>query len=218
MEYKVYVANLPERIDRKKSIQNQFNGRSEFQVQIISALKHKIGAKGLWETFIGILKREIESNSPYFIFCEDDHVFTEDYNKEFFDKQVFQAQEYGADLLSGGVSWMKNPIQCSENLFWISHFTANQFIVVFRSLYQKIMEINDDSQYFVLDRKLSDLSDNAFVTYPFISIQKEFGYSDATPYNNETPGFVDYLFHRERERVKILNKVKNYYVMQSYEK
>ena len=214
----MYVANLPERKERKMSILEQFNDRSEFQVQIVPAIKHEMGAKGLWETFIGVLKREIESNSPYFIFCEDDHVFTEDYNREFFDKQVSQAKEYGADLLSGGVSWMKNPIQCSENMFWISHFTANQFIVVFHRLYQKILESNVGGRYFVLDRKLSDLSDSTFVTYPFISIQKEFGYSDATPYNNEKPGFVDYLFRRERERVRILNKVKNFYTMREYEK
>mgnify|MGYP006896749853 CR=1 FL=1 len=206
----VYVANLPGRTARRNSIETEFEGRPEFNVSIVPAIKHPKGAWGLWQTFMGILKIEIQSGSPFFIFCEDDHVFTNDYDRNVFIQQIDQAQIMKADLLSGGFSWTQVPIQVTEHLFWVHRFTGTQFLVVFRQFYERILNSSSNQNY-ILDHRLSELSDNVFMTYPIISIQKEFGYSDATPYNNEQKGFVDFLFNREREKFYILNKVKEYY-------
>lgn len=100
----VYALNLPNRVERLKSIQKQFDKKSEYDFQVISAIKHPIGAYGQWKSLIRIVKQEIEKNSDFFIFCEDDHVFTKDYNFEYLSDSIKQADRLGADFLCGGGS------------------------------------------------------------------------------------------------------------------
>lgn len=117
----------------------------------------------------------------------------------------------GADLLSGGVSWMRDSLQVRENLFWIERFTGMQFTVVFKRFYDKILAIKyDENQKYVTDSFLSMLSDSIFVMHPYISVQKEFGYSDVTEKNNKE-GYVQSLFERTDKTLCILKKVRNHY-------
>ena len=84
-----------------------------------------------------------------------------------------------------------------------------QFTVVFRRFYDALLQ-DHPKVSFVTDIRLSELSDNIFVTYPYLSVQREFGYSDVTPCNNPR-GHVDWLFRTTREKFRILNKVRSYY-------
>jgi len=203
----VYVPNLAKRVERKKSISNQFQGRTEFNLFIVSAIEHKIGGFGLWQTFHKIVTLEKEKNSPFFIFCEDDHIFTPDYSPNYLQRTLLQADSLGADILSGGVSWSQSPIQCSQHLFWVNAFTGMQFTVVFNRFYQSIIDSPLD-EWNVTDIFISGLSNNIFVMYPFISIQSEFGYSDVTPKNNNN-GFVHELFKKSMDKFDVLQKVRN---------
>ena len=84
-----------------------------------------------------------------------------------------------------------------------------QFTVIFRRFYQRILN-SDQSEGYICDNYLSELSDNKFVMYPFISKQKEFGYSDITIYNNEK-GHINRCFLNVNNTLKAVAKVKNYY-------
>ena len=66
--------------------------------------------------------------------------------------------------------------------------------------------ISDD----ITDFHISSNSDNIFVTYPFFSVQKEFGYSDVTSFNNKE-GYVDGLFKGTSIGLDILDKVRTFY-------
>ena len=44
----VYVINLKERTERRQHIEEQFQGKVEFDLHWIEAIKHSIGAVGLW--------------------------------------------------------------------------------------------------------------------------------------------------------------------------
>lgn len=205
----VYIPNLPERTDRIKSITHQFAGREEFVLHIVPAIRHVIGAYGQWKTFVSIVRKEAEKNQPYFIFCEDDHVFTNNYEFDYLTKCIIEADKYEADILCGGIGLVKDPIQCGEHLFWIRTFNGMQFTVIFRRFYQRILN-SDQSEGYICDNYLSELSDNKFVMYPFISKQKEFGYSDITIYNNEK-GHINRCFLNVNNTLKAVAKVKNYY-------
>ncbi|MBW4762089.1 glycosyl transferase, partial [Prevotella melaninogenica] len=98
----VYVPNLQERVDRKKSIMHQFKRRSEFILTIVPAIKNKIGAWGLWQTFIKIVEEENKKGSDFFILCEDDHVFTKNYSSQYLFENIVAADDREADLLFGG--------------------------------------------------------------------------------------------------------------------
>jgi hypothetical protein len=62
----------------------------------------------------------------------------------------------------------------------------------------------------ITDISLSTITENKFVIYPYISTQKEFGYSDVTSANTQD-GYVDSIFEASMSRFEKMNKVRKYY-------
>lgn len=205
----VFVPNLNKRTDRKESVLAQYAGKKEFDLYIVPAIEHANGSWGLWQTFYQIVSQEAEKDTPFFIFGEDDHIFSNCYTSEFLLKIIHDADSLGADLLSGGMSWLNNPIQVTDHLFWVKAFNGMQFTVVFKRFYQTILSGHTDKGH-VTDAFLSGLSDNIFVIYPYISTQADFGYSDVTSRNN-IEGHVPALFTNNLKRLDRLNKVRLFY-------
>lgn len=205
----VYAPNLVQRPERKTSIMEQFRDRSEFELHVVSALETKQPTWGLWQTFYKIVEQESKKNSEFFIFCEDDHVFTESYSKDRLLQSIEQAEAMKADILSGGMAVTQVPIQVTPNLFWVNWFNGMQFTIVFRRSYDTILAAKTTDGY-TLDVMLSHLLKNKFVIYPYISIQKEFGYSDATSINNEV-GRVTRFFEKAQSSLGKLKQVQRFY-------
>ena len=90
-----------------------------------------------------------------------------------------------------------------------------QFTVIFNRFYQKIIQ-SDTEEGFISDHYLSEISDHKFVMHPFISIQKEFGYSDITAQNNQK-GYVRRCFKTIDEKLHLLKKVEQFYKKATYE-
>ncbi len=82
-----------------------------------------------------------------------------------------------------------------------------QFTVVYRKFFPTILE-SDVQGAHTLDLYLSTLSDDILVISPYISVQKEFGYSDVTS-KNSTAGRIDALFNERNTTLNILRKVRN---------
>lgn len=196
----LYVINLPERSDRKKHIENQFLDRNEFDVTIVEACKDKIGAVGLWKSICKIIKMAIDNDDDVIIICEDDHEFTPHYNKEFLLKSILEANNQGVEILSGGISGFNLGIPITMESVWISDFYGTQFIVLFSSAFNKLLDESFDNNV-TADDIISEVIVNKMVMYPFISIQKEFGYSDVTKHNNEK-GLVSRWFVNTEARLK----------------
>lgn len=204
-----FVINLKKRTDRKERIQKEFSGRSEFQINIVSAQEHPVGAIGLWNTIKYIVNDLTDKDDDFILLCEDDHCFTEHYSKEILFNNIRAAKKKSADILSGGVSWFNGAVQLEENLFWVQKFSATQFIVVFRKFFKVILETpfseGDDADY-----KISNLSENKFFIYPFISTQKEYGYSDISAKNNQE-GYLTDLFAKGSKCLENLRNVSLFY-------
>lgn len=205
----VYAINLPERTERLKSIKREFTGKKEFRLSIIPSIRHDIGAFGQWLTFINIVRCEAEKKSDYFVFCEDDHVFTHNYDYNTFFEYIMEANKMEADILCGGVGYLEDPIQCSDRLFWINSFNGMQFIVIYNRFYDKIL-MADTNTYQITDYFISNVSDRIFVCYPFISVQKEFGYSDITN-SNKQKGHLRKCFHHSEKTIQRIIKIKQFY-------
>jgi len=210
----IFSANLLERLDRRNHISAEYFLRPEFDMTIVPAIKHNSGAIGLWETLNYIIRELVNYDYEYFIFCEDDHTFTKDYSKMFLEHCINNANQLDADILLGGISWFDIAVQASKNLFWVNNFSGTQFVVIFKKFYQIILNVNDFKVTDSADHKLSTLTDKKFIVSPFISIQKEFGYSDITSLNNEI-GRIDYLFEQTSNRIELLKKVKLFYFSNS---
>jgi hypothetical protein len=202
------IVNLPERKDRYNNIVQTFKFRKEFGFKVFRPSPQALGSVSLWIT----IKKIIETVDPgldFFIFCEDDHVFTSHYSFDLFQKCINEAQQLDADILCGGVSWFKTGMQVSKNLFWVEKFSGLQFTVIFKKFYQTILDASF-TEFDQADYRISGLTDKKFVIYPFISIQKDFGYSDVTKRNHEERR-VERLFEEASEKFSLLRKVKANY-------
>ena len=204
-----FVPNLVIRTDRKESILREFDGRSEFALTIVKAREHKFGAFGLWQTILHILQDLVKPEDDFIILCEDDHYFTADYTKSDLLNAITVAAQKGADILLGGVSGFSSIIHITENLYWVENFSGLQFTVIFRKFFNTIINAPLDN-YYAADYRISDLTNDKILIYPYLSSQKEFGYSDATPRNGE-PGRVTEFFNNAANRVKIIDEVNEFY-------
>lgn len=198
-----YIINLCERTERREHIVKQFSGRTEFDTVIVDAVKHEIGAVGLWKSIIAIIKMAADNDDDVIVICEDDHEFTEHYNRDVFIRNIIEANAQGVDYLSGGIGYFFLAVQVSEHRFWVNPSSATQFIVIYKRFFDKILnEPYDDNV--IADILLSGMTGNKMVMYPFISMQRDFGYSDVTPAHNSTPGLVDCLFSESSRKLGVL--------------
>jgi hypothetical protein len=205
----VFAINLAERSDRRSHIVTQFENKPEFELYIVSAIKHKIGAIGLWQTMHKIVTKAKDNNDEYIIICEDDHFFKETYNNNLLIEALEKADQQQAALLLGGVSYFEDAVQIDQKLFWLRNFTGTQFVVMFNRFYEKFLNIdfNDGDS---IDLKMSHISNNIYCIYPFISTQKEFGYSDVTK-KNEQEGVVEEYFKKSEKRLRALSFLRKYF-------
>ncbi|MBS1663082.1 MAG: hypothetical protein JST68_18710 [Bacteroidetes bacterium] len=205
----VFAVNLKSRTDRHQHIRQVFSGRPEFELTIVQAEEHTTGAIGLWNTIVKLISKVEQAGYEYIILCEDDHQFTEDYSPAALFDRIDEAIAHDADVLLGGPSWFSGALQVSPDLFWVDRFAGLQFTVLFRKFFPRILRA-DFRRGDAADYKIADLSENKYFIYPSISTQIEFGYSDATPTNND-PGRVDKLFDVSRKCAKTLVNVRDYY-------
>lgn len=204
-----YIINLKRRTERLKHVLFQFEGKAEFDIHIVEACKHKIGAVGLWESIVKIIKEVIDGDDDVIIICEDDHTFTLDYNREEFIHHVIKAAEQGIEILSGGIGGFGNAYPIGPKRYWVDWLWFTQFIVIYRPFFQRILD-EPFTEIDTADGKISKMASNKAVIYPFISIQHDFGYSDVTQSNNEIKGKVTELSRETDKRLGIIREVACY--------
>lgn len=198
-----YIINLPERNDRRSHILRQFDGKAEFQVHVIDACKHEVGAIGLWNSICKIIRIAKRKKEDVIIICEDDHYFTDCYNKDYFIENVILAGNNGAELLNGGIGGFGKAWLYSNNLFKVDWFWCTQFIVVYKSLFETILNYQFKESD-TADGVLSVIARKKLALFPFISKQKETGYSDVTFANHENPHLIVEHFKRAELRLSVL--------------
>lgn len=204
-----FAINLQRRTDRKHHIVKQFKEKRGFDLAVVNAIEDKIGAIGLWKTIRKIIKDVQEKEYPFILICEDDHLFTDSFDYDRLIYSIDQAKLLEADLLLGGLSNFDDGIPLSNGMFWVSAFTGFHFVIVFEKFYSQILSLQL-YPHENIDIKMGALSTNIFCMYPFISIQKEFGYSDVTS-RNGTRGVVSKYFENVEKRMDILIYLKKHF-------
>lgn len=205
-----YVINLKDRIDRRNNMMEQFQDKSEFDLNFIEAETHSLGTVGLWKSIVKVIHVAIENNDDVILLCEDDHTFTSAYNKEYLFANLVEASKIGAELLAGGIGGFGVAVPVASNLYWMDWFWCNQFVIIFRPLFERILAYSfTDTD--TADGVLSVLTYKKMTMYPFISIQKDFGYSDVTLLNNKVKGLISSYFVNTNERFSLIHKINQYY-------
>lgn len=206
-----YIINLKQRPERLQHVLKQFGGRNEFDVTVVEACKHKIGAVGLWHSIIKVIHLAIENQDDVIIICEDDHTFTEHYDRDYLFQNVLEAHEQACDVLCGGIGGFNHAVPLTHNRYWIDSFWCTQFIVVYRKFFKKILNEPYDESV-TADDKISEMTSHKMVLYPFISVQHDFGYSDVTKKNNDSSGIITEYFKNANERLGKYRKVYDQYL------
>ena len=210
-----YVINLRERTERKEHIVKEFEGKTEFEVNFVEACTHPIGAVGLWNSIVKIIHQAVQEDHDVILICEDDHYFTEHYSQEYLFENILNAHEQGADILSGGIGGFGYAVPVAKNRYWVDWLWCTQFIVVYKKFFRKILdyEFKDDD---TADGVISKLSDNLMTLYPFISRQKEFGYSDITQANKDNPNLITQHFERTDRYLSSIHHISTFYNYPDY--
>lgn len=199
----VYIINLPNRPERLRHSLRQFEGRDEFDVNVIEATYDKIGALGLWKSIKMVIRNAIEKDEDMCIICEDDHTFTESYSRNRFIMNILEAHRLKAAYLLGGITGgFSNMLVLPSGLCWLDAFWGTQFVVVFKSFYERILN-EDFLDSDVADAKFSEMTSNKFVIYPMISHQTDFGYSDVTDVN-ASKGHIEAITSATESRMERL--------------
>lgn len=205
-----YVINLKERTDRKKHIYDQFHNKPEFDLNFIEAEEHPVGTIGLWKSIVKVIKEAIKNEDDIILLCEDDHTFTSFYSKEYMFSNIFNAYKKDAELLSGGIGGFGVAVPIGPNLYWINWYWSNQFLVIYRPLFKRILEYSfKDTD--MSDCVLSALTHKKMTMYPFISVQTDFGYSDVTLPNNRERGLIDAYFIDANSRLSLIHQINHCY-------
>jgi len=205
-----YIINLASRPERKLHIQQEFEGREEFDVTFVEAVAHENGRVGLWRSIVKIIKTARERGEDLILICEDDHCFTEAYHRDHFFRLLCDAAKNPIDLLSGGIGGFGHAMRVGTGRYWMDWFYCTQFIVVFESLFDKILSY-DFQPTDTADGVLSVLAQHKETCFPFLSVQKDFGYSDVTTSNNEVKGLIERYFQHTHQRLAMMEQVYHQY-------
>ena len=201
----VYVINMKERVERKQHIIKEFDNKEEFELNWVEASVHPIGAVGLWNSMIKIIKMAKEKGDDIIVICEDDHYFTENYSPKLLFKEVTEAYIQGADVLTGGIGGFGQAIPEGYHRYKVDWFWCTQFIVVYNRFFDKMLDYSfQDTD--TADGVISKLATNKMVIFPFISEQRDFGYSDVTQSNMEQQGKIREHFARANKRMEFVSQ------------
>lgn len=174
-----FIINLKHRVDRRSHILEQFTSKPVFDVTLVDAIESEDGKLGLWLTIKKIVSESVLSDYEYILICEDDHEFTECYSDQILLSCINDSKNLNADVLLGGVGSVDTGDRLHKNLVSVDNFACTQFTIIFKSFFQKVIEV-EFTESDCADWKISSLSNKKLVVYPFISIQKDFGYSDVS--------------------------------------
>lgn len=202
----VYIINLPERKERLAHILDEFKGKTEFEVNVIPACKEECGALGLWKSIRKVVSIALQKEEDVIVICEDDHHFTADYSKEFLFTRIMEGYSLGADYLNGGCADFKDAFVITDHLFGMVTIRCTQFIIIYKDFYPTILEADFDENV-LADVKLSELTERKMVMFPFISVQKDFGYSDVTMLFNQHDGYITTLFDHAKNRLENIKRL-----------
>jgi len=206
-----YVINLKTRTDRYQHIREQFRGKEEFDVCIVEACTGENSRVGLWNSIVKVITQAEQQEDDLILLCEDDHTFTSFYNRDFLFKNILEAAEQGAEILSGGIGGFNHAVPLTGNRYWIDSFWCSQFLVLYRPIFKKILEANFQSND-TADGMLSEITSHKMTLYPFVSVQTDFGYSDVTNRNNNEKGLINEYFSTTGARLEKYQHIYNQYL------
>ncbi|MFC6101240.1 hypothetical protein [Olivibacter domesticus] len=155
-------------------LRQEFENRNEFDLQADDEYNGDLDfQKESWRAFMRILEKAEARNDDFIAICGEHHRFTDSYSKNKLFNNIVAAASQGTKLLLGGVSKFGHAVIVDEERCWIDSFQDSQFFIIYRSLFKLILDepFEDGDEFF---QKLSLLTGNKMLIFPFISTYRDF--------------------------------------------
>jgi glycosyl transferase family 25 len=146
----------------------QFGGREEFAIVPIAMPQQGDGEARIWEGIRKAVAGGMENDEELIILSGEEHRFTKEYSRDELIRQIMEAYGQRAEILSGGVGEFDVGIPVGAGRFWISSLSGLQFLVLYRNIFQRILDhqfTGEDSAA----KALSAITSYKMVLFPFIS-------------------------------------------------
>jgi hypothetical protein len=150
------------------AILKQFEDKPEFELTILPLDNERYPPISYWEILRNCIRQAISNDDDVIIICDDEHSFTDKYERDIFIQHILDAHTQGCELLSGGIEEADQVVQVARSRFWINHFTSSPFLVLYRKVFEKILA----EPYHGIEPPeavLSEIATNKILIYPFIS-------------------------------------------------
>lgn len=198
----VEVSNLKHRADRLEHVIQEFKKFPIFNVSFNEPVEMQHADDSILQSIASYVGKNY--NEPFFIYAEDDVVFTDNFDVDTFVKSV-EWMEGKADILLGGVSYLRGMLtslyDLPSNVVRIDGYRGSHFTVIYKTAYDTILKVaQEPNSGFekAFDKKLC-----VYAFHPFIAEQKDFGYSDTGHAYTRT---LDAMFKRSNEKLNFLKK------------
>ncbi len=163
----VFIITQPE-TNRDRIIQ-EFSRKPEFEVFFIeTGKKDECTNIDRWEGIREAARTGKERDEDLIIICNDNHIFTTDYSKEYLFDHIIKAHYQGIDLLLTGCRSFYRAIPVAPSRYWVAGGTAAPFLVLFKKFYDKLLEESFDENVKPAEL-INELTFNKMLIYPFIS-------------------------------------------------
>lgn len=153
------------------SILKRFEGKREFELQIINPINDPDPEKSKWLALQEIINEAVNSKEDMIVLCDYGIEFTAHYSPRSLIKNIIEANEQAADYLLGGVANFTYAVPTSQNRFWVEPCHSASLLVIYRQMFTKIIAASYTSGKKV-DELLSEIASNKLVVYPFIATTK----------------------------------------------
>jgi hypothetical protein len=196
----VYVLDRSRRQENLSQLSREFEGKTEFSLTIIPASTGDDPGLAWYTDLQRIITMAMDNDEDIIILCEDDHVFTKNYSRCFFFRNIIEAWEQGADCLTGGCKAFNYAVPVADSRFWV-HLCEGTFVVLYRTIFPKIREASFETGWKpgILP---TDITSNKLLLYPFVAGMQRPG---STQLNSEL------LFQQAEEKLGRMKDIQRRY-------
>ena len=140
---------------------------------IEQAPAHEVDEFSRWMGIRQAVQKAIAADDDVVLLCDDTHIFSRDYSKEYLLRNIIEAHEQGAGILLGSAATFGHAVPITKNRFWINSFWRSPLLVLYRKVFSLLLEEPFDEKI-LPDEALSDLTSNKMILFPFVSVDHDF--------------------------------------------
>ena len=172
IKFPTYIMNAVSSTFFAGDFYDKLKKKPEFNIKSIDVCLSNLDMnRSLWTYITESVNHAKRNDEKYMIICCTNSYFTDRYSYSFLLQKIKDAQKLKAEVLVGGLSDFRQAIPMGYQLYWIAIFKNAPFIIIYKSLYEKILSYRFKSGD-KIDDVLSLLAKYKMVIYPFICIQK----------------------------------------------